>query len=111
MSGLLGASLGGAALAATALLLWGLAYGAYLWPDLRRWWRTGREPAETRMLRAHAEWVRRTAVLRPPLPRRQAVARPVVMRPTTPARAATAPVAAPPNNVIPFPKPPSRPRR
>ena len=52
-------SLGGAAidlaLAGIVVALWGFAYGAYFWPDLRRWWRQRGEPPDARMLRAHAE--------------------------------------------------------
>jgi len=101
------------ALAGAVLALWGFAYGAYFRSDLRRWWRSRREPADARMLRAHAEWVRRTKVVRPPLPRRPTATRPATMRMLPPPQRVIPAAAAtpPPSNVIPFPKPPdSRPR-
>ena len=95
------------AFAGVVVALWGLAYGAYFWPDLRRWWRSRREPADTRMMRAHAEWVRRAKVVRPPLPRRPAILRPTVTRVTSlPVRALPTPPASPPDNIIPFPRRP-----
>lgn len=89
-------------------IIYGLPHLGLLGGPIQSWFRRRRESGEARMLRGHAEWVRRIGhitfdVARPPQPRR-APNRPATWRP--------APLFAPgPPAPIPAATPRSEPRR